>query len=117
MAYQQITVLAAPGSYDSDGLVGVETTWDSTTYTDGLEFPSTGNELVIARNTGAGTRVCTVVSVADELGRTGDLAKTIAAGGTNYFGPMRKKGFAQTSGRIRIVPAHAEVKITVLRLS
>lgn len=80
-------------------------------------FVSTGRELVIVQNTGAGARTVTFLSVADDKRRTGDItAYSLGAGEFGIFGPFATDGWKQTDGTISVNPEHAEVKFAVIRL-
>jgi len=117
MSRQLLTVTAAPGGYDADGAPVTWNTWDSATDTDGVEFVSTGNELVLVRNTHGTTAYApTIVSVADDYGRTGDATVSIAAGAMRLFGPLKTKGWAQADGRIRMTLANVALQVAVIRL-
>lgn len=117
MAYQLLTVTAAPGGYDADGQLVTWNTWDSVANVDGLEFVSTGNELVLVRNTSATTAYApTIVSVADDYGRLGNATVSIAIGAMQLFGPLRAKGWAQPNGRIRMTLANVALQVAVIRL-
>lgn len=80
------------------------------------QFASTGRELVLFQNTGAGARTVTISSVADDLNRTRDVETySIGAGEFALFGPFPLKGWRQTSdGNVYCEAEHAEVKILVI---
>lgn len=78
----------------------------------------TGNELVIAHNTGAGARTVTISSVVDDLGRTGDItAYSLGAGEYAVFGPFGLEGWKQTDGKLYFAAEHAEVKLGVVKVN
>lgn len=80
------------------------------------QFTPSGDDLIIAHNTGASARTITITSVVDEKKRTGDVsAYSIAAGGIALF-RITKPGWMQTDGKIYIEANNAEVKWAVVQL-
>jgi hypothetical protein len=80
-------------------------------------FPSRGNDLVIAQNTDSVTRHVTIHSVADHIGRTGDLTSVaITAGQVLIFGPFPVNAWAQSDGNINVDTDNALVKLAVVHL-
>jgi hypothetical protein len=80
------------------------------------EVVITGREILIAQNTGAGARTVTITSVAIN-GRTGDITSySLGAGEFGVFGPFRREGWAQGTGKLYFEAEHAEVKWAVIRL-
>jgi hypothetical protein len=78
---------------------------------------ASGNDLIFAHNTGAGANTVTVTSVADELGRTGDIAAySLGAGEYGVFGPFKNQGWTQTDGKLYFQASSAEVKFGVVQL-
>ena len=76
----------------------------------------TGRELLIARNSGASSRVCTITSVADpRTKRTGDVVETVPAGEMRMFGPFDPDGFRQSDGYLYFEAAHADILWSVIR--
>lgn len=80
------------------------------------EVAFTGKELVIAHNTdGANPYTVTIESVADELGRTGDItAYSLAAGEYGVFGPFGRDGWRQTTGKLYFRGSNAAIKFAVI---
>jgi hypothetical protein len=78
----------------------------------------TGNELVIAHNTGAvDAHTITISSVIDDMGRTGDVAAySLAAGEYAVFGPFGTEGWRQSDAKLYFEANHAEVKFGVVKL-
>lgn len=64
----------------------------------GNEFENDGKTIIIVRNASASPVTVTFTSVADEAGRTGDVAAVVAAGDTMLFGPLRPSWWNQRSG-------------------
>lgn len=80
------------------------------------QFVPSGDDLIIAHNTGLSARTITITSVVDERKRTGDITTySIAAGGIAVF-RITKPGWMQTDGRIYIEANNAEVKWAVVQL-
>lgn len=84
---------------------------------EGEQVTFTGKEIVVAHNTGASDRVITISSVADALGRTGDVSYTLGAGEYAVFGPFGQEGWQQTTGYLYFAGPNAEVKFGVIRLT
>jgi hypothetical protein len=81
------------------------------------QFAASGNDLVIAHNSGGSPYTVTITSVADDEGRTGDItAYSVAAGGIAFFGPFKRHGWAQADGMIYLEASNASVKFGVLAL-
>lgn len=77
----------------------------------------TGNELVIAHNTGASAYTITVTSVVDKMGRTGDISTySLGAGEYAVFGPFGTEGWRQTNGRLYFEASNAAVRFGVIKL-
>lgn len=77
-----------------------------------------GKTALIFTNTGASTYTVTINSVADELGRTGDItAYSLAAGETCVFGPFPLKGWGQSGTPIKLhfEASNAAVKVAPVR--
>src|SRR5687768_16823031 len=109
------TALGAFGTYSAGAAAVTMTAADATNFN---SFPASANDLIIARNSGAGARTITISSVADEKRRTGDITTySIAAGGVAVFGPFTtQQGWRQSDGSIYITAEHAEVLIGVIAL-
>lgn len=81
------------------------------------QFVPSGDDIVIAHNSGATPRTITFTSVADDLKRTGDITTySVAAGAITAF-RIKKPGWMQTDGRVYIEASHAELKWAVLQLN
>lgn len=93
--------------------------WTAGTTTPGVDFTSTGREIVLVNNTNVGTQTVTITAVDDETGRAESITTySLAAGDFAAFGVSltNSKGWQNTSKGIRILTSHAEVKIAVLTL-
>jgi len=83
------------------------------------QYVCSGNDIVIAHNTNAGStaRTVTVTSSADPYGRTGDItAYSIGAGEFAIFGPFKTTGWIQADGKVYLEASNAEVKFGVVTL-
>ena len=108
------TVQAAPGKWPSAGGLLV---WLGADTVNKEQFPLTGQELVLAWNTGASGRTITIDSSADPYGRSGPItAEAIAAGDIRMFGPFDIVGWAQSDGNLHFEGNHLEVEFAVISL-
>lgn len=81
------------------------------------QFVPSGDDLIIAHNTGATARTITFTSVADDQKRTGDITTySVAAGAIAAF-RVKKPGWRQTDGMIYIEASNAELKWAVVQLN
>jgi hypothetical protein len=101
MARTAIAGQAAPGCTGA-GVTGLILTQTAADTGNNNSTPSTGKELLVAYNSdGANTYTVTVTSVADPLGRTGDIsAFSIAHGKIAIFGPFQQTGWRQPDGNL-----------------
>lgn len=86
--------------------------------TNGNKFVSTGKELLVVHNTGAGSRNVTFQTIAIN-GRQDpnhNTAIAVAAGLYKVFGPFPLKGYRQSDGTISVTGSHAEVEFAVLKV-
>lgn len=108
-----LTKTTAPGRYAS---AGVAVTMTAADVANGNRFLASGNDLVIAQNTGAVPRAVTISSVVDEMNRLGDItSEAIAAGAIRVYGPFPADGWAD-GGYILCSADNAEVKFGVVKL-
>ena len=77
-----------------------------------------GNLILLVKNSHAVTAyTVTVSSVADELGRTGDIATySLAAGDIAFIGPFPAKGWSQTNGKLNYSVSNAAVLVAPMSL-
>lgn len=105
---KQNNYLVQPGD-----LAVTETACDNV---NGNLFPFTGKEILWVHNTDVGTQTFTVTSVADSLGRTGDInAYSMATGTFAAIDLTQIAGWKQTSGNLLLACSAATVKFVVLR--
>jgi hypothetical protein len=83
---------------------------------DGDQFTFTGNEIIIAYNSGATPRLVTLESVADPQGRVGNVTKTVAAGAWAIFQASEQTGWLQSNGMFYLNAAHLELQFAIVRL-
>jgi hypothetical protein len=116
MAYDtELTKSTAPGAYPT---AGVAVAFAAADVAGKNYFIGTGRELVIARNTSADTPyTITIVSAADEMGRTGNItAESIAFGVTRMYGPFARSGWAQSTGHVHLEAENAAIEFAVILL-
>lgn len=94
--------------------------WTAADATNDHEFENTGREIVLQNNADGSQQIATVVSVADQYGRTGDQALSAAAGEISVAGPFKPISIWNSeSGKAYIDVAAGEdanVTFAVLRL-
>lgn len=107
-----LTITTLPAAY---GTTPVTPTWNTAAGTTDT-FASTGKEIVMLRNDGAGTPTVTIESVGCPHGRQGD--ETIALGPSLYAVSQMfpTVGWRGSSGTVTITCADVNVKIAVLRV-
>ncbi len=88
-----------------------------TVASDGVNFRQTGREVVTVKNThSTDPFTFTLVSVADELLRTGDIgAYTLQAGDSVTF-IVNPTGFKDSNGMVKITMNDLTVKVAVVRV-
>jgi len=82
----------------------------------GYQYPATGREVVIMRNTNGAPQTFTLQSVRNVFGREGDI-ETYSLGAGEFavlIPPL--KGFQQADGNIYIDISHDDVHVAVLRM-
>jgi hypothetical protein len=108
------TPVAAPGTQNYTGAALTQLAADTVNKE---EVVITGKELVLAQNSDVGAHTVTITSVADNLGRTKDIAAvSLAAGELRIFGPFGLEGWRQSDGFLYFEANHATIKFSVLRL-
>lgn len=121
MARQVLTPVTAPGPYPALPLGAnsrdVAFTAAGASFADGSSFPITGRELLLVHNGNAGAQTVTISSVADDLGRTGDITTySIGIGEYALFGPFKKEGWGQSTGALHFAASAADVEFLVVRV-
>lgn len=118
MARQTLTKTTPLGSLPSLPLVAdsADIVFTSADATNKEQFVASGNDLVIAWNSGVSTRTVTLTSVALN-GRTGDISTySLGAGDHAVFGPFQVGGWRQTDGKIYLEASHSDVKWAIIAL-
>lgn len=82
------------------------------------QVAATGNDLVIAHNTGGSPYTITITSIADPRNnRTGDITTySLGAGEYAAFGPFKGVGWKHTDGYIYFEASNALVKFGIVGL-
>lgn len=106
----------APKSYPTDGVLLTLTAADVSNKN---YFVMEGDDLLIVRNDGTGAQTVTIASVADDMGRTGDItADSLAQDTWAVYGPFRNTaGWAQTQRHMYLEASDAGMKFAVVKLS
>lgn len=93
-------------------------TWTAADATNFQMTDHTGNELILAWNQSADTdRTVTIETVADDLGRTGDIAAyNVDFASISVLGPFPLEGFRQSNGKLNFKASHADIKFAVIKL-
>ena len=114
MARTAITVITPSITAIGVGATGTENSGD---VANGHFFIASDRALLIARNSGASTRIVTIKSpTPDGFGRTiPDVTKSLLAG-ESWAWMVPPTGFKQTDGQIYVDVAHAEVKLQLWQL-
>lgn len=118
MARQTLTKTTPLGSYPTLPLAAdsADVVFTAADATNKESFVASGNDLVLAWNSGASTRTVTITSVALN-GRTGDVTTySLSAGEIAVFGPFQVAGWRQTDGKIYHEASHADVKWAIIAL-
>ncbi len=113
MSEARLTPVAVPSPYPGSAADLVFTAADASA---GNDFISTGREIVICRNDDAAPQMLTITSAPDPYGRTGSIAKTIAAGAFAVFPLLPTVGFQQSDGAVSLTASSANLKVAVIRL-
>jgi len=80
------------------------------------QFAPTGDDVIIAWNSGASPYTITITSFADDKNRTGDVSTySLAAGDIASF-RIKTPGWKQTDGYVYLEASNAAVKFAVLSL-
>lgn len=85
---------------------------------DGVQFTSTGRELVLVRNTTGTPGTITIVSARDEYGRTGDLTAYSIAANSMAILPLKSDKLFKNSvtGKILITMSALTIEVAVVKL-
>lgn len=90
---------------------------DTADNVNGNSFPATGKEILLIQNPDASPHTFTVTSVADQLGRTGDITSySIPATSIAVIDMDTLAGWKQTNGTVLLAFNSSLIKLKVLRL-
>ena len=119
MARTTLTKTTAVGAYPTlpvtaDSLDAVFTAADTVNKN---QFKPTGNDLIVAWNSGASPYTITITSIADDKKRTGDITTySLAAADIAVLGPMKLDGWKQADGYVYLEASNAAVKFAIISL-
>lgn len=120
MARTSITpfaLLGAYAAYSAGTATKAGTAATGSSGSSGNQFVASGNDLVIAWNSGSTGRTVTITAAADPQGRTRHITSyALAAGDHAFFGPFRNTGWVQTDGYVYLEANHADVKFFIVQL-
>jgi hypothetical protein len=118
MARVTLTAKAALGPFGAYSVANsADLTMTAANISDKNQVACSGNDLIIAHNTGAGAHTITITSYTDPYNRTGDItAYSLGAGEYAIFGPFKALGWQQADGKIYFEANDAEVKFGVVAL-
>lgn len=83
-----------------------------------MEFLNDGRTVLMVVQGGSGTPTVTVVSVADAIGRTGDIVRATSINTTRVYGPFSpKSAWNQTNGKVNLdLDTSTGTTVAVIRL-
>lgn len=117
MARTDLTKTTALGAYGTYAVNAADLTMAAADVVNKNQFVASGNDLIVAHNTGASAYTVTISSAPDPYGRSGDIAAySIGAGEYAVFGPMKLPGWMQTDGKVYLEASNAAVKFGVVAL-
>lgn len=76
----------------------------------------TGKEMIVLHNNSGGANTITVLSVANQFGRTEDINFQLDAGEHGMFGPFDLEGWRQADGNLYFNVSSSLVGIAVIKL-
>lgn len=81
------------------------------------QFTASGNDLVLAHNSGGSAYSVTITSAPDPYGRMSHIATySLGAGEYAVFGPFALAGWVQADGKIYLQASNASVKLGIVAL-
>lgn len=82
------------------------------------QFVPSGDDLILAHNSGASPNTITITSAADPRnGRTGDITTYSLGAGEIAAFRVKKRGWTQTDGRVYINASNTAVRWAVIQLA
>ena len=118
MARTSLTVTTSLGSYGDYSVANAaDMTMAAADTSNQNQFTASGNDLIVAHNTGASPYTVTINSVDDRYGRAENIAAySLGAGEYAVFGPFKKHGWGQTDKMIYLEASNADVKFGVVKI-
>jgi hypothetical protein len=114
MARTLIATQNAPGSYGV-GVTGITLTEVAADLSNLNSAVLTGQEVIVAHNTGGSAATVVVTAVPDRYGRTTNIGPfSIPAGSVAIFGPFHQTGWLQSDGRIYFQASSTSIKFAVV---
>ncbi len=109
-----VTETSVPASYSGAGVLITYTAADLSSKN---SVALSGDEIVLATNTGVADHTVTINSAPDPKGRLKDITtETLHAGDTHVYQRFPQRGYRQTDGTLHLEASHASVKFAVLKL-
>lgn len=92
-------------------------TWEAADVANGNAFNHTGNELLLARNVGAGSHNITfqTIAIGGRQDPSHNVAIPLAAGAYAVFGPFDSAGIRQDDDLVYVSADHLEVEFCPIR--
>jgi hypothetical protein len=119
MARTELTPTTPKGPYPAlpPAADSLDFAWAAADVANKNQFTSSGRDLLLVNNTGASAYTVTITSIADALGRTGDIsAYSLAAGDFAVFWVGAQAGWQQTDGKVYLEANNAAVKFAIVRI-
>ncbi len=112
-----VTPLGPYGTYTAEAADVVPEAMTGSGGSSGNQFTSSGNDLVIAEETGGAPQTITFTSVNCPHGRSGDITTySIGANEFAVFGPFNPLGWRQSDNEIYLEAGSADVEVVVVVL-
>lgn len=118
MSFTALTPVTPFGPYGTVAANALDLTWTAADTSNGNDFPLTGAEILLVWNTDSAAHTFSITSVADALGRSGDVATYSVGAGVISAYSFRggTAGWQQTDGNVHIPAASsAMLKFCVLK--
>jgi hypothetical protein len=119
MPRTDLSKTTAKGSYPvlQPAADSLDIVWTAADVANKNQFSPSGNDLILAWNSGASPYTVTVTSVVDPQNRTGDITSySLAAADIAVIGPLKTLGWVQTDGKVYLEASNASVKFAVITL-
>jgi len=118
MARQTLTKTTVIGPYPTLPVTAdsLDVTFTAANVSDKEQFAASGDDVILAWNSGGSPYTFTVTSVVDDKNRTGDVATYSLAAGEIAAFRVKTAGWRQTDGKVYLEASNASVKFAVLAL-